>query len=362
MVDIDFLHPAPACLRGRSGVHGGNVYEIKRRYKKDAIDFSANINPLGLPAELKKAISIDFDKILHYPDPEARDVTQKIGEYWGIDEKNILVGNGSVELIYLIMFTFRPKTTLIPLPTFSEYERAARCIKSKIRFVRFKKRDNFKLKEAEIRKADILFLCNPNNPTGNLILEDYRIIDRLPTKLIVVDEAFMDFLPNQRDHTLIWEAVKTNRLVVLRTFTKFFALPGLRIGYLVAHKDIINELKKHQPPWSTNFPAQLAAELILEDKEYIKDSIRLVEKERKFLSEEIVKIGFDPYPSITNFLLIKIKDGDLTSSLLREKLIQKGILIRDCANFRGLNNKFIRIAVRSHKENLKLIKALKEVI
>ncbi len=342
-------------------LHGGNIYAVKRKFGKEVIDFSANINPLGLPAEVKKAIYMNFDKVLHYPDPEAKDVTRKIAEYQGINEENVLVGNGSVELIYLIMASFRPKTTLIPLPTFSEYERAARSVKSQIRFLRLKKKNDFKLQDTQVDKADILFLCNPNNPTGNLILEDYRIIDRLPAKLIVVDEAFMDFLPDEKNHALIWKAQRSKKLVVLRTLTKFFALPGLRIGYLVAHKDVIGALRQNQPPWSVNALAQEAAAIALSNKEYINKTRSFIEKERKFLFDEITKIKeLFPYPSVTNFLLIKIKDKDLSSSLLTERLLQRGVLVRECSNFRGLGDRFIRIAVRSHNDNSKLLKALRE--
>jgi len=344
-------------------LHGGNIYEVRRKFKKEVIDFSANINPLGLPLRAKKAIYMNFDRILHYPDPQARNITQKIAKYWKIDKQNILLANGSVELIYLIMSAYKPKTTLIPIPTFSEYERAAKNIKSRIRFLKLKEKDGFRLNLSCFNKADIFFLCNPNNPTGNFILENRGAVEKLANKLFVVDEAFMDFLPNQKNHTLIWKAVNLKKIVVLRTFTKFFALPGLRIGYIIAHKDIINKLKQHQPPWNTNSLAQLAAEQILNDKGYIKKTYQLIEKERNFLFRQLAKIkGLKPYPSVTNFLLIKIKNKNLTSSLLRKRLIQRGILIRDCANFRGLDNKSIRVAIRSHSENLKLIRALGEAI
>ena len=343
--------------------HGGNIYQAQRQYKRKFLDFSANINPLGLTPQIKEAIYKNFGSILHYPDPEAKNITRKIAQYWGIKEENVLVGNGSIELIYLIVSTFKPKTTLIPIPTFSEYERAARCIKSKINFLRLKEKLRFELPSAKINQADILFLCNPNNPTGNLILTDYRIIEKLPIKLVVIDEAFMDFLPDEKKHTLVWKAQKNKRIIVLRTFTKFFALAGLRIGYLVAHQSIVNKLRQYKIPWSVNSFAQLAAELILADKEYIRKARQLIEQEKKFLFNELAKIKkLTPYPSAANFLLIKISDAKFTSSLLREKLIQNGILIRDCANFRGLNNKFIRVAVRSHNENLKLVEALKEAI
>lgn len=343
--------------------HGGNIYEAKRKYKREIIDFSANINPLDLPARVKRAICKNFNRILHYPDSEAKDIRGKIAKYWGIDEQNVLVGNGSIELIYLIMFTYKPRTTLIPVPTFSEYERAASTLNCKIRFLKLEEKEGFRFSVSGYDKSDVVFLCNPNNPTGNLILEDREESERLANRLVVVDEAFMDFLPNQRNYTLIWKAINCKKIAVLRTFTKFFAIPGLRMGYIIAHKEIINRLKQHQPPWSTNSLAQLAAELVLNDKEYINKTYKFIEKERQFLFKQLAKIdGLRPYPSATNFLLLRIEKTDITSKSLRELLIKKGILVRDCANFRNLNDKYIRVAVRSHKENLGLLTGLKEVL
>jgi len=343
--------------------HGGNIYEVERKYNREIIDFSANINPLGLPGKLKETLYKNFGRILHYPDPDATNLVKKIANYWGISKRNVLLGSGSAELIYLIVATFRPKTTLIPVPTFSEYERAAKSTGSKVSFLKLKMKDGFRLNLSSVNKTDMFFLCHPNNPTGSFLLNNPKTIEGLANKLVVIDEAFMDFLPSQRKYTSIKRATVRPKVVVLRTFTKMFALPGLRIGYIVGHRDTIEKLKKHTPPWNTNSLAQLAAELTLEDKEYIKKSLRLIESERNFLFNEIAKVKkLIPYPSFTNFLLIRLNDRNLTSSLLKERLLLYGILIRDCANFRGLNNKFIRVAVRSHRENLKLIKALKEVL
>ncbi len=340
--------------------HGGNIYGVKRQ---EVIDFSANINPLGLPQSVKKALLSNFDRILHYPDPKARNITQKIAGYWGINERNVLLGNGSVELIYLITSTYKPKTSLIPVPTFSEYERAARCVKSKLHFLKLKEEEGFGLNLPRLAKTDITFLCNPNNPTGNLILKNRHAIENMAHKLIVIDEAFMDFLPNQKKYSFLWSAIKSRKIIVLRTLTKFFALPGLRMGYLIAHKDLINRLKQNIPPWNTNSLAQIAAELILNDKKYIKKTYTLIEKERKFLSGQLAMIeGLRPYPTVTNFILIKIEKPGLTSKHLRKSLLKKGILIRDCSNFRNLNNKYIRVAVRSHGENLKLLTNLKIIL
>lgn len=343
-------------------LHGGNIHEAKRRHKKDVIDFSANINPLGLPTSVKKAI-YNFDSILHYPDPQAKDITHKIAKYWGIKEENVLVGNGSIELIYLIMSSYKPKTVLIPAPTFSDYERAARCVNSRIRFLKLKEKKGFKLDPPRLNNPDMLFLCNPNNPTGNLTLENPTMIRKFAARMLVIDEAFMDFLERQKNYTLVWQAVRNKRIIVLRTFTKFFALPGLRIGYLIAHQENIHRLRKCQPPWSTNSLAQSAAEAILKNKKYTNETLKLIKKERGFLVRRLSQFkNLKLFPSLTNFLLIKIKNARITSKSLKKLLLKKGILIRDCSNFRNLNNKYIRIAIRSRKENLRLLSALKKVL
>lgn len=343
-------------------LHGGNIYEVRRKYKGEIIDFSANINPLGLSKKAKEVILKNLDKISYYPDPKAETLIRKISQYWGISEESILLGNGSVNLIYLITFAYRPKTALIPEPTFSEYERASKNSGSEVKFLSLKEDEEFRLRYSSIPKADMIFICNPNNPTGNIVVEKSSI-EKIPAKLVVIDEAFMDFLPNEMDCTLVWYASKNENIIVLRSFTKFFALPGLRIGYLISHPKTVKRLKRFQPPWEINILAQLTAEAVLDDREYIKETHKIISRERKFLFEELKRIeGLRPYPSVTNFLLIKIEKDHMNSNMLKKGLIKRGILVRDCSNFRTLGNKFIRIAVRSHKENLYLLKTLKEIL
>lgn len=344
--------------------HGGNIYEMEKKYKRRFLDFSANISPVGLPSKLKKILYRSFKRsIPNYPDINTQDITGKIARYWGLKEENILVGNGSVELIYVILNTFKPDKVSIVSPSFSEYERAARDIGSKITFISLNMKKNLHLPKGALKRADAIIFANPNNPTGNLILEAKDKIRELSAKLIIADEAFMDFLPDEKNHTLIKMAQMDNRIIVLRTFTKFFSLAGLRIGYLVAHKDVVKEIKAHKVPWSVNSLAQLAAGQILDDKKYIHNVRRLIERERSFLFNKISAIKkLIPYPSVANFLLIKIDDGRLTSSLLKKRLLKKGVLIRDCVNFKGLNNKFLRVAVRNRNENIRLVSALKSAL
>jgi len=385
------LKNTPVCA---SALHGGNIYEVKQR---PVLDFSANINPLGIPPRIKKLLSRQLKDLIHYPDPKAHRLVTALARYWkvnpvrelrsftplemaprnagfltglksaafsnGVKEENVLVGNGSTELIYLILNAFRPDKVILPVPSFTEYERAARVSGSQVRFIQMLESEGFCLNFERINNCDMFFICNPNNPTGNLIVSNRADIRNIPVKRIVIDEAFMDFVPDERKRTFIPEAVCSKKIIVLRTLTKFFALPGLRIGYLIAHRDIIRILKKYQMPWSVNVLAQAAAQQCLNEKAFILRSKQLIAKERAFLYQRLDRIkGLKPYPSAANFLLVKIKDKRHTSARLKEQMLKKGILIRDCADFRALDKQFLRVAVRAHQENMQLARALEECV
>lgn len=339
--------------------HGGNIYEIEIGKRSSILDFSANINPLGIPPGVKRLLSRQLKNLVHYPDSAAHRLTAALARYWRIKEENILVGNGSTELIYLILSAFGPGTVTLTVPSFTEYERAARISKCRVRFLRLAEDKGFSFDPSCVRKSKMVFLCNPNNPTGNLMISSQLDLGAIPADRIIIDEAFMDFVREENMHTFIPQATKSRKLIVLRTLTKLFALPGLRIGYLVAHRDTIRLLKKYQMPWSVNVLAQVAAERALTEDAFRQHSRQLIERERKFLYERLSRIkGLKPYPSTANFILVKINQRRLTSTMLKEQLLKKNILIRDCANFRGLNKKFVRIAVRTHQQNLRLAQAL----
>jgi len=340
--------------------HGGNIYEVKQ---KSVLDFSANINPLGIPSRIEKLLSRQLKDLVHYPDPRAHRLAAALARYWKVKEENVLVGNGSTELIYLILNAFGPDKVTLPAPSFTEYERAARISGSQVRFIHMLEGEGFCLNFQHINNCDMLFVCNPNNPTGNLVVDGRAGIGNIHAKRIIIDEAFMDFVPNEKRYTFIPEAVRSKKIMVLRTLTKLFALPGLRVGYLIAHRDVVQTLREYQIPWSVNVLAQIAAEQGLSEFAFIQRSKRLIEKEREFIYERLGRIsGLKPYLSVANFLLVKIKDKRLTSLCLKKRLLKKGILIRDCANFRGLNKQFIRVAVRTHQENMQLVQALEECV
>lgn len=343
--------------------HGGNIHQMERRYQRKFLDFSANINPLGIPARIKSLLKRQLKDLVHYPDSEASCLVTALARYWNVKEENVLVGNGSTELVYLILNAFRPAEVTLPVPSFSEYERAARISGSRISFIRMLKNKGFDLDFDRVKNCDMLFVCNPNNPTGNLVLAGRTGSGNIQARRIIIDEAFMDFVPAEKKYTFIPQAVCSKKIIVLRTLTKFFALPGLRVGYLIAHRDIIQFLKKYQLPWSVNLLAQLAGEQCLSEDLFIQRSKLFIAAERIFLSQGLGRItGLKPYPSIANFLLVKIEGQHLTSARLKERLLKKGILIRNCANFRGLDERFIRVAVRTREENLRLVRALEECV
>jgi len=346
--------------------HGGNIREVMERYglsSSEIIDFSANTNPLGISSYAKGIIIRNLNWIPRYPDPECKELRKEISQHLGIDYENIIVGNGSTELIYLLVRSLLPKLALLLIPTFSEYERALLQESCQLKFLELKEEESFEPDIEEIEQAmnevDVCFLANPNNPTGTLIQRDelLSLVDRASRKhvFIILDEAFIEF--RQRE-SLVKEAASRENLLVLRSFTKFFGLAGLRVGYGVSNEELIDGLNQIKEPWTVNTLAQLAAKEILRDDEYINRTLQLIDKEGKFLFEHLLKIkGLKPYPSQANFILIKI-EREISSIKLCEQLAKKGIIIRDCANFRGLNDKFIRVAIRTHRENLKLLEAL----
>jgi threonine-phosphate decarboxylase len=348
--------------------HGGNIEEIIRRYgvrEKDIIDFSANINPLGPSPKVIKILRENLNRIVRYPDPEARELKAGLSRYLKVKTGNIIVGNGAMELIYLICRLFRDAKALVVVPTFSEYESALKNIGCRVRFLPLRSKDAFRLDVGRLLKAigevDILFLCNPNNPTGQLVSKTdmLKVIDMAAKKktFVVADEVFMDFVPGEREETLIPEATRSN-LFVIRSLTKFFALPGLRIGYGIGNEKLLERMKAYQEYWSVNLLAQAAGVAALQDKEYIRRTKKIIPLEREFLYHKLSCSGsLEPYPSVTNYLFCRLR-SKINSTGLQKTLIRKNILIRDCSTFRTLNDRYIRIAVKARRENLRLINLL----
>lgn len=354
-------------------LHGGNIKEALKKYqltRGKVIDFSASINPLGFPQNLNKIIFDNLNTIQHYPDPDCTDVKHALSQYLGISKNNLLVGNGSIELIYLITLALRPKRVLIPLPAFSEYEKAAVIAGGKCLFINPAEDNGFEISADKflesLELADLVFICNPNNPTGFLLNKEaiMSLAKRCEKKgiFLVIDEVFMDFVKEKDRASLLKFASKSKYIMALQSLTKFFAISGLRLGYLAAGAGLIKKISLYQPPWSVNSFAQLAGAGLLKERAFMKRSRQYLFKQRKELFAQLLKIKYiKPYPANANFIFCKILGEEMNSAGLFDYCARQGIIIRDCANFRGLGNSFIRIAVRKKEENAKLIRVLKEL-
>ncbi|MBE0478761.1 threonine-phosphate decarboxylase [Candidatus Aerophobetes bacterium] len=350
--------------------HGGGIYQVAEKYgisPEEIIDFSANVNPWGTSLGLEKIIKENLQSIFRYPDTYCRKLTLLLSNHLGIACDNILVGNGATEIIYLAMRAVKPRYAVIPVPTFSEYERALKLAGGQVKFLYLKERQGFSLNvDALIEKAkkvQMIILCNPNNPTGNLLPgeEMDKIINNAEKKGIatLLDESFIDFQP---EFTLVDKLKKNKNLIILRSFTKFFSIAGLRLGYAVADKSLISKIKSFKEPWTVNCLAEVAGIHILKNLKRAEGLREKTKRERSVLYENLCRIkGIKPYPSQANFILIKIK-ASISSSYLTEELAKGGILVRDCSNFSGLGDKFIRVAVRKKEENRKLICSLNQIL
>ncbi len=356
-----------------SSSHGGNVARAARELglpEKSIIDFSASINPLGAAPGVYRAISEESWKIRHYPDTEHGNLPALLAEHLGVDRENLLLGNGGAELIYLLPRAVKISSALVLAPTFSEYARAVEASGGLARHLFFFRPDQGSpsVEPADhLAGVDALFLCNPNNPTGRLMAREelLPLVDEAGRAgaYVVVDEAFMDFVPARDNFSLMATVCSRPNLVVLYSMTKFFGIPGLRLGAAVASADVISRLKKVKDPWSVNAMALLAGEAALKDRGHMADTLKTVREEREYLFYSLSSIpGMKPFPSETNFLLLDISGTGVSSSALVEKLAVAGILVRNCANFHGLDQRFVRVAVKTREENNALLNALTEVI
>lgn len=338
--------------------HGGNIYRNNIIY-----DFSANINPLGLPENVKNALVNSIDMWDKYPDPYCTELTEKLSAKIGISPENIVCGNGAADLIYRIIYTFKPKNALICTPSFLEYEKALKEFGSKIITYNLREENNFildkKILDLLDKNVDMLILASPNNPTGKIISpEILEIICKKCSEnniIFLCDECFMDFLKGGEKFTA--KNFLNGNVIILKAFTKIYSMAGLRLGYAIfGYSEKADLVRKTGQFWSVSAPAQIAGIAALDENNYIKNTLKIIENERNFLQNELLKLNIKIFHSDANFILFKC-NLPLDDLLLKEK-----ILIRNCGNFKGLNDKFFRIAVRSHNENTVLISALRRIL
>lgn len=355
-------------------IHGGDIYGASEKLciaKDRIIDFSANINPLGPPPGVIKAINDNLHMLIHYPDPYCRLLKNELSQYLGINEDYLLLGNGAAELIYLLVRILNCRRAVIPVPTFTEYGIAVITGGGIIEEFPLKAENNFDLEVDALVElllpGDLVFICNPNNPTGNLYPRDELeyLLAKANSKNVkcVVDEAFIDFVPDYKNHTMIPQVMDNDNLYVFYSLTKFFGIPALRLGAIIAPPLVIQKMAAAKDPWSVNLFAQVGGLAALQDKEHMINTRILVDKERQYLYDKLTMLpGIYPHPGTANFLLINIEKSGLACEKLTELLGKRGILVRDCSSFSRLGNKYIRIAVKNREENNLLIDELSMIL
>ncbi len=356
-------------------VHGGEVFRLAAKVgiePEEIVDFSANINPLGLPPGVFEVMYKGLKNLANYPEIGAESLRQCVARRHNLSLENIVVGNGSSSLIYLLSRVLKPQKALVWTPTFSEYERALRQSNSQI--VNLPSWDSEKtipldelIKSTLAAQPDLVFLCNPNNPTGTLwsLVELEQVVGTLQEAgiICVLDEAFIDFVGVEFSFAL--RVNDFDNLIVLRSLTKIYALAGLRCGYLLCGPSLNHEISYYLEPWSLNSLAIVAAITALEnDHDFIKQTIAFVKKEHNYLYQELQKISFiNPFRGHANYIMAKLENcpnGPQNGDALRQYLFTKeNILIRLCGDYTGLDQNFLRFAVKGEEENRRLIKTLK---
>lgn len=355
-------------------LHGGDVFGASRNLKRalqEIYDFSANINPLGPSPSALAAIKKNLDLIKFYPDPYCMDLRRAISRYLKLPEENILLGNGASELIYLLARVLGCRHALVLAPTFIEYAAAVKGAGGTISEINLDEATGFALPARRVNEAlrgvDAVFICNPNNPTGRVEKQStIRLIIESALEgniTVIIDEAFMDFVSDRKQCTAVPLIQQYSNLVVLYSLTKFFGIPGLRLGVLLGNSALVQSINSVKDPWNVNCLAQIAGVASLSDTAYMEETKRLVNREREFLYRNINEIpGLYAFPSDANYLFIKICNPQITSTVLADRTAQKGVLVRDCSTFSGLNNSYIRVAVKTREENEVLLKTIREAM
>lgn len=378
--------------------HGGNIYKVFREKNlKGIVDYSSNINPYGIPESLKSRIIENLEILERYPDPDYVELREKLAHLNKVDMSDIVLGNGATEIIFLFMKVINPKKILIVSPTFGEYERAVKAVGTsrnsidlscsddnknienkeiEIKYFELKESDDFKLNIGNLKnqlekKYDLLIICNPNNPTGKFLKlaqteEILKECNKYDTKLFI-DEAFIEFLADGMKESIINTEENKKNLFVTRAFTKFFAIPGLRLGYgMYFDKELEQKISEKKEPWSVNNIAEMAGLTVLDDTEYIEKTLKWITKEKIYMYEKLNEIsGIKVYETEVNFITGKIDEKlfleGLNVKILKEKMLEQGILIRDASNFKFLDERFFRLAIKDRESNKRVIEVLKGI-
>lgn len=340
-------------------VHGGDIYR-----NKGCLDFSANINPLGMSESVEAAAKQAVENSVHYPDSRCEALTEAVSEKERLKTEWIRCGNGAADLIFQLCQAIKPKRAVVLAPTFAEYEQALRAVGCQVRHIFLNESDSFSVTEETIKEVcaqsfELLFLCNPNNPTGRLMKRTdlKRILNycrRIHARLII-DECFLEFLRGYDRYSMTGYVSEYRELSVLKAFTKLYAMPGIRLGYLLCSDEcLLNDMSRITQPWNVSTIAQAAGMAALEETEYVEKTWEYLRVQRSYLLEQLDELALQVYGSAANYIFFRAEPD------FAEWMKARNILIRDCSNYLGLGRGFFRIAVRNEKENQALIRAWKE--
>lgn len=352
--------------------HGSDIEKICEVYHldpKNIIKLGANVNPLGLSENVKQQLASRLDILSSYPDRDYTTLRNTISEYCNVPAEFILPGNGSSELIALLIQERNPKHTLILGPTYSEYSRELSFSGSTQEYYHLREEDNFVLNVDDLCQTlegnyDFLIICNPNNPTSSAITREdlQKLLTFCAEKniFVMIDETYVEFAPDISEITAVTLTKEFTNLMVLRGVSKFYAAPGMRLGYgITGNLDFLKKMKEKQVPWSLNSLGALAGELMLQDKDYIHRTRELILSERTRLLQALVEIPtYKTYPAYANFILLKIQKPVLTSYDVFDACIRQGLMIRDCSSFECLDGEYIRFCIMNLEDNTRLLNIL----
>ncbi|HEP1813680.1 threonine-phosphate decarboxylase CobD [Streptococcus suis] len=353
--------------------HGGNMHQLASDFgfrPEDCLDFSANINPLGLSEKVKSKIIETLDSLIHYPDVTYSQSKAALAEYHSCPTQQILLSNGAVEIFYELARYVKPKKILLLSPTFMEYEKAFRQQGSEIIYHILEGPHYSWTFEAilpnleKMSSGDLVSICNPNNPTGTMVPTNILLLVaeflRQKGAYLVLDEAFMDFVLDKDAYSMVAHLKDYRNVIVVRSLTKFYAIPGLRLGYaLSSNTDLIAAIDEMRPPWTINALADALVPVILNDVQYHHATEEWLKSEQEFLYKEMTALpDLKVLPPTVNYIFFEYEGNDS----LRELLIQEKIFIRSCHNYHHLDDHHYRVAIRSREENERLIQALQSVL
>lgn len=361
--------------------HGGNIHEAARIagcLPSDIMDLSSNISPFPPSQEIMERLREGLSEISALPEVASQSLAGLVARRYNLSEARVLIGNGTTEFIFSLPRSSGSRSALICAPTYSDYADSCALSSVETRFLVCRKEENFAIDmerlRAEAGKADIVFLCNPNNPTGALVGgEDLRgLIRLLPSTTFIIDESYLPFVEGGDANSMLKDDIPDN-LIVLRSFSKIHAIPGLRLGWLASSERTVEVLRKRMLPWGVNRLAQIAGEAILESARRgnveEETTARYMAGEREFFLASLAPLmhgasAANPlaaYPARANFLLFELK-GTIDAPVFFKLMLKRRILVRDCSNFRGLDSRFFRISLKTREMNSLCVDAMLEVL